>query len=707
MGIANAFGWVGGALGRLFGVKVAAAARSRKTSSGSMIEPVLLDLQNCMEQPRLFHEFHFSGRATRYVMNESLWRDFEVFYRAPQALSWWLITGKAGSGKSRAALEFCRALETGKAEFRFPAESAAEPVEVKPLSGEDFSNWKTGFLDLMGTPFSTWKDWKPEQHTLLVFDRATRHYNDSSRFCTGWQNGEDVRHRFNAAEIIRLLADKAKQGDFGPFRVRLLLLEREHRQEGWDWYRDLSLDPSSRFREEPTLLPPMTPEGLFGIAQDVWKNVGWEGSGAACTTSDAFLDKLCSVDSDRRALFAMLLAAAMTTDAEAAFTRRDVLKRALDGGYERIMQLAGKESAAQAVRILVLSTLTGGRLGACDLDKDHVLWNSGLGHAANGEEGIFYPWPAEPELLGEGFILDDMKQDGIPEDARIGDDEMRALIAKAWETCSPEMAYFFECCGQDFSSDPTWIETRFLNCRLADVDTPLYMRTAVNLVTWFGKGQLDAARKIYEHMNSVGNAGMFCRERAEVSANLIRIYCEAGMFDEASPIFLAMNVLGDSEEVRRCRAAASVYLIGELCKVGELVRARVMFEGALAFEEAGEYQIPKTLALISLINGYAKVGDFGESRELFDSLVIYGDSEVMRVQRAKASVNMIVCYSKAGRFKDARAVFESMASLGDEPKVRAEYIKASRFLGFFASAKQTESEEDEEREEKQSVVASA
>ena len=694
-----AFGWFRDAAEYLFGTK--AGARSREASGASAPEPVLLNFNNSKKQPGLFQDFHFSGRTTRYIMDESLWRDFEAFYRAPQALLCWLITGEAGSGKSRTALEFCKALETGNADFRLSGRTAAEPVEIKPVSDEGCPDWKAGFLNLAGTPFSVWKDWKPEQHTLLVFDRATRHYNDGSRLCTGWQDGEDVRHRFNVAEIIKLLAAKAEQGDFGPFRVRLLLLEREHRQMGRNWYRDVSVNSSLRFREEPTPLPPVTPEGLFEIAQDVWKNIGQDN--ALCATFDDFLEKLCSVDSSRRPLFAMLLAAAMATDGMAE-TRRDVLRLALQGGYERVLRFAGEESAAQAMRILALSTLTGGRLGACDLDKDHALWDSGLGHAAGSEEGIFYPWPVEPELLGECFILGDMGQDGIPEGVRIGDDEMRALIVKAWETCSPEVAYFFECCGQDFPSDPAWVETRFLNCRLVDVDTPLYMRTAVNLVTWFGKRQLDAARKIYDHMNSVGNAGMFCRERAEVSTNLIRVYCEAGMFDEASPIFLGMNTLGESEEVRRCRAAASVYLVGELCKAGELVRARVMFEGALAFEKADEYQIPKVLALISLINGYARAGDFAEARELFESLAAYGDSEAMRVQRARASVNMVISYSKAGHLNEAREIYKSIRSLGDEPKVRAEYVKASRFLEFFAATKPASGEEEEPE---QSMAASA
>jgi len=669
-------------------------------------EPVLLDFDHCKKQPGLFQGFHFSGRTTRYVMDESLWRDFEAFYCAPQVLSWWLIIGKAGSGKSRAALEFCMALETGKAEFCLSG-GAVGSVEIKSASDEEPSTWKAGFLNLAGTPFSTWKDWKPKQHTLLVFDRATRHYNDDSRLCTGWQDGEDVRQRFNVAEIIKLLATKAEQGEFEPFRVRLLLLERENRQLGRDWCRDLSTNLSLRFKEEPTLLPPVTPEGLFGIAQDVWKNVGQDGSNAPCPSSDIFLEKLYSVDSDRRALFAMLLAAAMTTEggADSAFTRSDVLKLSLQDGYGRVLQLAGKESAAQALRILALSTLTGGRLGACDLDKDHALWSSGLGYAVDGEEGIFYPWPIEPELLGESFILDDMGQDSFPEDMRISDDEMRTLVVKAWETCSPEVAYFFECCGQDFSSDPSWIETRFLNCRLVDVDTPLYMRTAVNIVTWFGKGQLDAARKIYEHMNGIGNASMFNHERAEVSTNLIRIYCEAGLFDEASPVFLAMNTLGESEEVQRCRAAASVYLVGGLCKAGELVRARVMFEGALAFEESEEYRKPKALALISLINGYARSGDFNEAHELFGTLAAYGNSEAIRMLRAKASINLIVSYCKTGRLKEARAIHENMQVLGNEAKVSDEYIKASRFLDYY-TAKYAGSGE-QEAQPKQPVAASA
>jgi len=384
----SSLGWIRNIAGQFFGTKAAARPPSP--------EPALLDLDSSKEQ--LFEEFLFSAKTTRYVMDESMWRDFEAFYRAPQTLSCWLITGKAGSGKSRMALEFCGALETGKAEFHF-SDDPTEPIEIKPASDDDSSTWKAGFLNLAGTPFSTWKDWRPEQHTLLVFDRTARHFNDGSRLCTGWQDGEDVRHRFNVAEIIKLLAAKAEQGDFGSFRVRLLLLEREHRQLSRDWYGEVFMNNSSlRFREEPTPMPSVTPEGLFSIAQDVWKKTGLDDSSAPHVASDDFLEELCSVDSDRRPLFSMLLAAAMTTDdgAEFELTRPDVLKLALQNGYGRVLRLAGEESAAQAIRSLALSTLTGGRLGACDLDKDHPLWNSGLGHAASGEEGIFYPLPIEP-----------------------------------------------------------------------------------------------------------------------------------------------------------------------------------------------------------------------------------------------------------------------------------------------------------------------
>ena len=648
-------------------------------------KPVLYDFRHGRETPVLFRDLHFSESVTRYVMDESLWRTFEAFYCASNTLSWWLMTGQPGSGKSRAAFEFCRTLETGRAGFRLAGEDAG-PVAVGPVAGENFSEWKAGFLNLAETPFSTWRSWRPRQHTLLVIDRAGGYYAED-------RDGED---RFDIASILRLLAQRAVKGDFGSFRVRLLLLERDYlRTEDVpeDWYRCLPAYLSMRFGERPAALPPVTPEGLSGIARDVWKRAGWNSLDSPYAAPNVFLERLKAIDEDCRPLFAMLLAAcAVEAGKPREISRREVLNRVLQSEYDRVLQPADVEDTPEAMEALVLSILTGGRLGKCKLKAAHPLWNSGLGREDEEESGVFRPDPVEPELLGEHLVLSGA--------VGIGGDDMRILIHTAWENHPAGTAAFFESCVRDFPLDPVWIMTRFLNRHIAEADDLVrlhYARTAVKLMGRLGKDEADIARGIFESVESLGNAEMFYPARASVSASLIRIHCEKGMFDDASSIFLSMNALGDSVEAQVSRAEAAASLIEGLCRIDELVRARVMFEGTLAFGDEEGILPPKVRALLSLINGYGKAGEFSEARILFETLAACGDSEALRVRRAEASVKLLVLYGKVGRWEDASEMYDGMRTLGESAEVRDARARALRFLGFFTAAAAKHAPEPEQK----------
>lgn len=50
----------------------------------------------------------FSSRATRLIGRDSERSQLSTFLGSDQKFSWWLVTGSAGSGKSRLALELCR-----------------------------------------------------------------------------------------------------------------------------------------------------------------------------------------------------------------------------------------------------------------------------------------------------------------------------------------------------------------------------------------------------------------------------------------------------------------------------------------------------------------------------------------------------------------------------------------------------------------------
>ncbi|MDR2031951.1 MAG: hypothetical protein LBP86_06815, partial [Azoarcus sp.] len=87
MGIAMevASEWIDNLVVRFFGTNI--ATKVRKILPELPPGPCLRYFAHHTTESRLFRALHFSGHATRHVMPESLWQDFEAFYRAPEALS--------------------------------------------------------------------------------------------------------------------------------------------------------------------------------------------------------------------------------------------------------------------------------------------------------------------------------------------------------------------------------------------------------------------------------------------------------------------------------------------------------------------------------------------------------------------------------------------------------------------------------------------
>ncbi|MDR1425044.1 MAG: hypothetical protein LBI92_10655 [Azoarcus sp.] len=695
--------WVGDAVGRLLGAGFVRKVRQLLPDlwPGLPDGPALLDFRVAGEVPEggagsgaglsgagLFRDMRFSESAVRYIMDEALWGEFETFYRVPQSLSWWLLTGQAGVGKSRAAFEFCRTLVSGRAVFF--RDGKFDTVDIEPVVGENYSSWRAGFLDLAETPFSFWDGWRPRSHTLLVLDNVSCNYNAR---LGDIEEGENQEHnRYNIVEIVKLLAQKAAKGQFGPFRVRLLLLEREYRAadgEGapLDWYADLPKYLSLQYKA-PTPMPPVSGAGLIRIAHDMQECLRQRDPEMPYTVPRDFLTRLAAIDAGRRPLFAMLLAAYMATDSDPEVTRREVFENALWNEVEQVLKPAEVERTPLALKALVMATLTGGRVGACKLDDMHPLWRSGLGCAAASDEEMFRLYPAEPGLLGEYFVLTGIGQDDIFGSMCLSDEEMQAMILKAWEVCPQEAADFFERCGQDFTADSAWIGTRLLIPDLngaGDAAKQRFMNTAANLLGRFGKLEVEAAHRLFEFMENVGMREEFQHARARATASMVRICCEAGLLEEASSVFLSLRTLKETPENRLCLAEAVACLTDGLGKAGELVRARVLFESTLAFDRREESRAPRARALAGLIGSYGKFGDFEEARHLSEILAACGDTEDMLELRAKAAVNLIVLHARTGNVAAAGELFEGLRTLGDSAAVSEAVAKASKFLEFFAA----------------------
>lgn len=654
-------------------------------------EPATVDVRRSEDEgPGLFHHLRFGVASTRHIMNADLWSEFVSFYSSSAPMSWWLITGRAGTGKSRAAFEFCRALETGRGEI-FRAGDFV-PVELAPVQGEDFSIWNTGFVDLDATPFPVWNSWRPIRHTLLVFDRLTRHHY--ARFDELPEGEDDFNNRHNVSEIVNILARNANAGLYGPFRVRVLLLEREYRQadgEGlpFDWYGELPRYLSTCFKPEPTPLPSVPSEGLTLIAHDMQKAVKRDDPELPYVVPRDFLAQLRGIDVRMRPLFAMLLATYTAAHNEPVGARRQVLDYALRRDVMYVLRPAQVQRTPQALKALVVSTLTAGNVGACKIDDAHSLWGSGLGYESDGDEVMFRLYPALPDLLGEYMVLEGVEQADIFGSMRIGDSDLRMLIRKGWEICPVDVADFFERAGQDFGVDARWVEALFLDRKIGELDSDVlcwFMRTAANLMSRFSKKEIDTARKVLAFMNEVAAPEEHHYERARAAASFIRVCCDAGLLEEASAVFVSLRTLKETRENRHCLAEAVSCLVDGLGKSGELVRARVLFEGTLAFDKTVETRGPRARALVGLLTSYGKSGDLAEARQLFAELSASGDAEVVLEQRARAAVNLVVLYARGGHVDEARGLFEEMKLLGDSAAVRAERDKAEKFLEFLTAS---------------------
>jgi pentatricopeptide repeat protein len=688
MGIASEIFSVftGNLVEQVFGSGV--ARKVRKVLPELPPEPQIKDHMNDKRDGRvLFRDLRFFGGITRYVAPETLWQDFEAFYRAPLPMSWWLITGSAGSGKSRNAFEFCKALETGRARF-FDA-GKFRSLHLEPVPGENHSFWRAGFADLDNTPFKTWETWQPRQHTLLVFDGIARHYNARLHV---QEDGEDARrNRHNIVEIIRLLTVRAAQGDFDNFRVRLLLLERD----GWedrhlDWHRALPKRSVMCFRTEPTPLPPLTPEGLhLSIAGDVHESIRLRHEGAPLHDIPAdFLDRLKAIDSERRPLYAMLLAAWLAGNEGQArtITRNDILDCAFLEEYERQLKPVGEEKAARILRAVAMSTLTGGRAGACGMGDVYDLWYSGFGYEA--DDGAFRPYPVEPDILGEYLVLRGLEREL---------DRRQKLEREQKREQEQEQEQQQQ---QQQQQKPVREEKPALE-QEAELDLDLSLdldrlEQEEALAQKLGQaleleqlGQaLEEGRALAREQDQVLELEQLLDHPGDDVQALIHKAWEAfpavvsGFFGRCAQNFasdpqwvetrfLSDQLINSNVTTRLWYMQTAASLIPRLGK-DQIGMARKVFDEMASHGGKSLFRQEQARAASSLIRAYGDAGMIDEAFSVFIGMnALVGNSESARVSYAEASASLIENLCKAGEFVRARLLFESMRLFGDLEKVRS------------------------------------
>ena len=162
----------------------------------------------------------FSSRATQLIGRDTERFRLREFLDSAPKFSWWLVTGAAGSGKSRLALELCR---------------DAEP------------EWHAGFLSRTEKNFK-WSQFRPSRKTLIVIDYVVS----------------------RAAEVGEAVLTLSRLSSSFTKPVRVLLVERG-KDSWWPTFsREESQSESAEIAAcqhgEPLGVPGLAPEAILQIA---------------------------------------------------------------------------------------------------------------------------------------------------------------------------------------------------------------------------------------------------------------------------------------------------------------------------------------------------------------------------------------------------------------------------------------------------------
>lgn len=351
--------------------------------------------------------FIYSARVLPLIGRDAEVGKLADFLGGPeQPFRWMVLHGSGGVGKSRLALEFCLAIR---------------------------SEWHAGFLEDGQAADPVWGKWQPLMQTLIVIDAAARDTDRTGRLL------QALAGRGPADGTAKLAAP-----------VRVLLVERMGEGE---WLNKIMGDETKKAQLKLAQAPNLRLETIddpWPIFEFVLKEKNKPLPDKAET-----LAALAEIDSERRPLFAYFMADAIARGVDIRqFDAACLLEQVIAHSRNVYWNPAGATVGDE--RLLAVATMAGGLpvsalesvtekplLPTWDLDRHPAIFLAMTGRESGENIG-----PLEPDIIGEHFALECLKQ------TNLSDANRTRLCELAWRLNPLGMAQFMLRAHNDLPDDP-------------------------------------------------------------------------------------------------------------------------------------------------------------------------------------------------------------------------------------------------------------
>ncbi len=481
------------------------------------------------------NRFDYRAQAVPLIGREREMAALETFLESPHQVSWWLLTGGGGAGKSRLALELCLA---------------------------QGGLWQAGFLASDYDDSFDASAWQPLSPTLIVVDYVAARAKP-------------------IGNLIRKLIDRESEL---AFPVRILLLERAKDDIWWNDFRvssgSFAADMEPHRHAETWQLPALDDVALTQIAQAL-----------QAPDPAAVVAALPDLDREARPLFLAFLVDAQKAGEPIGGADRETLVREILAREREKFWPDESEITVEDERLLTFLSIVGEQpttilteppakgllppLNHETLDRHARM----VGRQASGRL-----LPLEPDLLGELYLLDALAKDAR---AGIGDSHL-AVRDLAWTDFGNPLAAFTsgDRCARDY---PLHKATPIL--LTPKVETTLTRAISAmslfNGIISLGKaGDIDAARHLHDAIRDLAQGHPdepALRElQAKGTFNLITAYGNAGHIEAARDLHDAIRDLAqdhpDEPALRERQAKGTLNMIVAYCEAGDIDAARVLYD---------------------------------------------------------------------------------------------------------------------------------